>query len=159
MEHVLIVMAVLFSIGGILGSILPLLPGPPLSYLALLFLQGAKKGTAFSTGFLVLFGMLTLISLVLDYILPLIGAKWYGVSRYGMTGSLTGMLAGMFLFPPLGIILGVFTGAVIGELIAGKDRSKALQAGLVTFISNVISFFLKLSLSVIMAFYLFLKLI
>jgi uncharacterized protein YqgC (DUF456 family) len=90
---------------------------------------------------------------LLDYILPSLGAKYFGASKYGIWGSFIGMFAGIFLFPPWGMIAGIISGAVIGELIAGQSKSQALKAGAATFILSILMIVLKLILSVIMTFY------
>jgi len=65
------------------------------------------------------------------------------------------MMAGIIFFPPFGMIFGVFIGAILGELIAGKENSIALKAGLATFIGSMAAVLIKLSLSLVMAFYFF----
>ncbi|MBA3062672.1 MAG: DUF456 domain-containing protein, partial [Atribacteria sp.] len=108
--------------------------------------------------FLIRFAVLTVIVSLMDYFLPLLGAKLYGTSKYGIWGAIIGMIAGIIFFPPFGMILGIFIGAIVGELIAGKENSMALKAGMVTFIGSITAVFIKLSLSVVMAFYFFIYL-
>ena len=155
MNYFLVILGMLSSILGIAGSILPAIPGPPLSYLALILLQFSKEETIFSENFLIRFAFYTVLVLLLDYILPLLGAKLYGTTKRGIWGAIIGMIFGIFIFPPFGMILGIFLGAIIGELTAGKESSMALKAGLVTFLGSVIAAFLKLSLSLVMTFYFF----
>lgn len=88
-----------------------------------------------------------------DYFLPIIGAKRYGASRWGIYGSLVGMILGAF-FSPFGMILGAFIGAVIIEWIISKKELKALKAGWGVFIGSILGLILKLALSGIMAYYL-----
>lgn len=158
METVLIIVGAICALAGLVGCIIPALPGPPLNFIALILLQIARRGEEFSTFFLVFFGVLTVIVVVVDYILPIVSAKRYGASKKGIWGSIIGMLLGMIFFPPFGMILGILLGAIIGELIAGKEESKALKAGVVTFIASIAAIFIKLSLSVIMTFYFIIKL-
>ncbi len=155
MEYGLILLGIICTIIGIIGCIFPTIPGPPLSYAALILLQFAKEEPVFSKSFLVKFAVLTIIVSLGDYFLPLLGAKKYGTSKYGIWGAIIGMIAGIIFFPPFGMILGIFVGAIIGELIAGKKNSRALKAGLATFIGSMTAIFIKLSLSVVMAFYFF----
>jgi uncharacterized protein YqgC (DUF456 family) len=145
-ETVIIIIGVLLSITGILGCIQPALPGPPLNYTALLLLLLIPEIELSSTLLLVT-GILTIIVLVLDYILPIWGAKVYKVSSYGIWGSVMGMIIGLLFFPPFGLIIGTFIGAVFGEMISGKSNSDAMRAGIVTFIFSLIAIVLKLSLS------------
>jgi len=158
MEFVLILIGVISIIIGIIGCIFPAIPGPPFSYAALILLQFAKEESVFSKSFLVRFAVLTVIVSLVDYFLPLLGAKLYGTSKYGIWGAIIGMIIGIIFFPPFGMILGIFIGAIVGELIAGKENSRALKAGLVTFIGSITAVFIKLSLSVAMAFYFFIYL-
>jgi uncharacterized protein YqgC (DUF456 family) len=158
MEFVLILLGIICIIVGIIGCIFPTIPGPPLSYAALILLQFAKEEPVFSKSFLVKFAILTIVVSLGDYFLPLLGAKKYGTSKYGIWGAILGMMAGIIFFPPFGMILGIFIGAIVGELIAGKENSMALKAGLATFIGSMTAVLIKLSLSLVMAFYFFIYL-
>ena len=71
--------------------------------------------------------MLTIVITILDYVLPVWGAKRYKASNHGIWGSIIGMFIGMIFFPPWGMILGLLFGAVIGELIDGKKTLKLLK--------------------------------
>ena len=155
MEYGLILLGIICTVIGVIGCIFPAIPGPPISYAALILLQFAKEEPVFSKSFLVKFAILTIVVSLGDYFLPLLGAKKYGTSKYGIWGAIIGMIAGIIFFPPFGMILGIFVGAIIGELIAGKKNSRALKAGLATFIGSMTAIFIKLSLSLVMAFYFF----
>ena len=158
MEYGLILLGIICTVVGVIGCIFPAIPGPPLSYAALILLQFAKEEPVFSKSFLVKFAILTIVVSLGDYFLPLLGAKKYGTSKYGIWGAIIGMIAGIIFFPPFGMILGIFIGAIVGELIAGKENSMALKAGLATFIGSMTAVLIKLSLSVVMAFYFFIYL-
>src|SRR5665648_291836 len=153
MEYGLILSGIICTIIGVIGCIFPAIPGPPLSYAALILLQFAKEEPVFSKSFLVRFAIITVIVSLGDYFLPLLGAR-----KYGIWGAILGMRAGFIFFPPFGMVLGIFIGAIVGELIAGKENSMALKAGLVTFVGSMTAVFIKLSLSVVMAFYFFIYL-
>jgi uncharacterized protein YqgC (DUF456 family) len=105
----------------------------------------------------IIFSVLTIVITILDYVLPVWGAKRYKASNHGIWGSIIGMLIGMIFFPPWGMILGLLFGAVIGELIAGKKNSEAFKVGIVTFIASLIMIIAKLILSGIMTFYFMLE--
>jgi uncharacterized protein YqgC (DUF456 family) len=141
MEFVLILSGVICTVIGVIGCIFPAIPGPPLSYAALILLQFAKEEPVFSNSFLVKLAILTIVVSLGDYFRAMIG-----------------MMAGIIFFPPFGMILGIFIGAIVGELIAGKENSMALKAGLATFIGSMTAVLIKLSLSVVMAFYFFIYL-
>ncbi|WP_346858347.1 DUF456 domain-containing protein [uncultured Draconibacterium sp.] len=154
MDIVLISFGVLFIITGILGCVLPVIPGPPLSYIGLLLLH-FTKGYQFSSKFLIVWAVITVIVYALDYIIPVWGTKKFGGSKRGVWGSIIGLVFGLFLFPPFGIIIGPFAGAVIGELTAGKDHSAALKSGFGSFIGFLAGTLLKLITSGMMTWYFF----
>jgi len=139
-------------ITGILGCILPLLPGPPLNYAGLLLLHFTTR-FQFSTDFLIFWAIITAIVYGLDIVIPVWGTKKFGGSKRGVWGSLIGLVAGIFFFPPFGIIIGPFLGAVIGELTAGKDSGAALKSGFGSFIGFITGTVLKLVASGIMTWY------
>ena len=153
MSLVLSILGLVVTLLGIIGCLVPILPGPPLSFVALLILSIAKGWQAFSTQFLIIMALITIIVSVIDYIVPAVGAKKYGASKLGVWGSVIGMIIGLIFFPPLGIFLGAFVGAIIGELISGKEGSKALKAGWGVFMGTMIGIVIKLAVSVMMTFY------
>jgi hypothetical protein len=143
----LIVLGLFLSLVGLIGCVLPVIPGPPLSFLALLILSYAKNWEPFSLTFLVIMAVLTVVVSILDYVIPAGGAKKYGASKTGIWGSVIGMPLGLFFFPPWGILLGGIAGALIGELIAGKEGKKAFQASWGIFVGFMVSTGLKLAFS------------
>ena len=158
MDYVLIALGVVFMISGILGCVLPVIPGPPLSYIGLLFLHLTER-YQFSTRFLVIWAVITAVVYALDYLIPAWGTKKFGGSKRGIWGSIIGLVIGLFFFPPFGIIFGPFLGAVIGELTAGKDSGAALKSGFGSFIGFLAGTLLKLITSGMMTWYFFKELI
>ncbi|MFQ6082791.1 MAG: DUF456 domain-containing protein [Candidatus Aminicenantia bacterium] len=150
---VLIIIGFILVILGIIGCIVPGIPGPPLNFIALIFLSIAKRWEPFSITFLILMAAVTIVVTGLDYVLPAAGAKKYGASKFGFWGSIIGMLIGIVFAPPLGMIIGAFIGAVIGETLIGKRSYDALKAGWGVFIGTMLGIALKLAASGIMAFY------
>ncbi|MDD2352464.1 MAG: DUF456 domain-containing protein [Candidatus Caldatribacteriota bacterium] len=149
----MIIIGFILNIIGIIGVIVPALPGVVLNYLALILLYLSRGQTAISIDMLIIFGLLTVSVSVLDYILPFLGAKKYGASRTGIWGAAVGMIIGLLFFPPFGIIFGLLIGAFVGELIAGKDQSQAFKAGFATFLGSLTSIVVKLLLAIAMAAY------
>jgi uncharacterized protein YqgC (DUF456 family) len=158
MDYFLVILGILLMIGGILGSVLPILPGPPLSYVGLLLLHFTER-YQFSTRFLVIWAIVTAVVVLADYVIPIWGTKKFGGSKRGIWGSIIGLLAGLFFFPPFGIIIGPFVGAVVGELTVGKDTGNALKAGFGSFIGFIVGTLLKLVVSGMMIWYFVEKLI
>jgi hypothetical protein len=138
---------------GVAGSLLPVLPGPPLSFMGLLLLalvRGfAPPLTPTLMGIMI---VLTILSAVADHLLPLLGAKRYGASKWGLWGSVAGMIIGMF-FSPLGLILGAMAGALVVELMMQKEKEAAFRASWGILVGTLVGLGLKLGLSGIMAYY------
>lgn len=147
MTTVVILLGLILSITGLIGCILPIIPGLPLSYIALLILSFAKDWEPFSATFLIVTGVLTGLMLFLDYALPVVGAKKFGASKFGVWGSFIGMIIGLLIFPPFGVIVGGFLGAVAGELLAGKEGDDAIRAGIGVFLGNLFNIGLKMGIS------------
>jgi len=157
-DWLLAILGIVFILAGIAGCILPVIPGPPLSWAGLLLLHWTRFAQ-FSAAFLLVMACLAIAVTVLDYIIPVWGTKKFGGSKAGMWGATIGIFAGIFFFPPVGIIVGPFIGAVLGEIIAGKESGPALKAGLGSFIGFLLSTGLKLGVSLTMAYYFFRELI
>ncbi len=151
-ESILIFVGLLIAVVGLIGCIIPVIPGPPLNFLSLVILELAIED-AFPLDFYFLWGGITIVVTVLDYVLPIMGAKVYKASSFGIWGSIIGMIIGILFLPPFGMILGLFIGAVLGELIAGKEDWEALKIGTVTFIASMLMIFIKLAVSGVMTFY------
>jgi uncharacterized protein YqgC (DUF456 family) len=158
MDYVLIAFGILFIISGILGCVLPIIPGPPLSYIGLLLLHFTEK-YQFSSKFLIIWAIVTAVVYALDYLIPAWGTKKFGGSKRGVWGSIIGLLVGLFFFPPFGIVIGAFLGAVIGELTGGQDSATALKSGFGSFMGFLAGTLLKLITSGIMTWYFFKELI
>lgn len=154
----LAILGIVFTLTGIAGCILPVIPGPPLSWAGLLLLHWTRFAQ-FSATFLLVMACLAIAVTVLDYVIPVWGTKKFGGSKAGMWGATIGIFAGIFFFPPVGIIIGPFIGAVLGEIIAGKESGSALKAGLGSFVGFLLSTGLKLGVSLTMAYYFFRDLI
>lgn len=149
----LIVLGVILIFIGIIGCVIPGIAGPPFTFLALICLSIVKKWEPFSAKLLIVLGTLTVLVQALDYLLPAVGAKKFGATKYGFWGAIIGMLLGVIFVPPLGIIIGAFLGAISGEIIAGKEASKALKAGWGVFVGMMVGMTLKLILAGVMTFY------
>ena len=150
---ILIILGALLQLVGLVGCVLPWLAGPPFNFIGLILLSIAKGGKPFSPAFLIVMGVLTALTMVLDYAMPLAGTRRFGGSKRGFWGAFIGMVVGAFVLPPFGLILGAFIGAVAGELSAGKEHSAALRAGWGVFAGMMAAMAVKLVVSGIMTFY------
>jgi len=150
MELLWIILSSLFLLAGLIGCILPLLPGPPLAYVGLLFIQ-LKTDPPFSLKFMLIWAGIVLVVSVLDYLIPVYGTKKFGGTKYGMWGCMIGLIGGIWL-GPWGIIMGPFLGALAGELLA-NNHTGAFRAALGSFVGFLFSTLLKLIACVMMAWY------
>ncbi len=141
----LIILGLVCALIGLAGCILPAIPGPLLSFLALILLSFARDWEPFSATFLMIMAGLTLLVTLLDYVVPLLGAKKYGASKTGIWCSILGMVLGVFFFPPWGMLIGAFAGAIAGEWLAGKEGRESLQAAWGIFLGNVVGIGVKLA--------------
>jgi uncharacterized protein YqgC (DUF456 family) len=151
MEYLLLALAIVLMILGIAGCLLPILPGPPLTYLGLVVLHFTRFADISKHLFIIL-GIVAVVVTVIDYVVPIWGTRQFGGSKYGMRGATVGLIIGLFL-GPLGIIIGPFIGAVIGELIFKDDVKYALKAGFGSLLGFLTGVGLKLAASLLMTFY------
>lgn len=143
-EFFLITLSAILLIVGLLGCIVPMIPGPPLAYIGMLCLHFTDN-VQFSATQLIVWGIFVALTLVLDYVVPILGTKLFGGTKYGKWGSLIGSILGMFILP-WGILLGPFLGAFIGELIGNQGTSDALKSGIGSFLGFVVGTGLKVVL-------------
>jgi hypothetical protein len=143
MENLVYLIAILAAIVGAAGSFLPILPGPPIAWAALLLLY-FFPGNTFTTQTIIVHGLIVAGITVLDYFIPIWGTKRFGGTKSGERGSMVGLLLGLFT-PPLGIIIGPFLGAFVGELIQGSSRNQAFKSAIGSFLGFLAGVFLKLA--------------
>lgn len=131
---------------GIVGCVAPALPGPPLTYAAVLVYHFGK-GDVFSMPFLIISLLVVMMAVAVDYFLPVYATKKFGGSRHGVWGGMIGLAAGLF-FAPWGIIIGPLLGAIIGDLVAGRQFESALKSGAGSFVGFIAATAVKLSVSI-----------
>jgi len=164
MDWIWILVGVVLVLVGIIGAIVPGIPGPIISFVALLLLQ-LKEAVPFSEEFLIIMGLIAAGVTFLDYVVPIWGTKKFGGTKMGVRGSIVGLLVGIFVLPILGIIigpfgllgiiLGPFVGAYIGEKMGGQDSKLAMRSAVGSFIGFITGTFMKLVYSIIVGFYFF----
>ena len=135
---------------GIIGSFIPVLPGPTMSWIGLLLLY-LTKTVEDDWLFLGITLVVALIVFALDYIIPVMGTKKFGGSKSGMIGTTIGLLVAIFfpIFGIFGIIIWPFLGALVGELINKADSSTAIKAAFGSFLGFITGTFLKFVIAVI----------
>jgi uncharacterized protein YqgC (DUF456 family) len=139
------VLALLLVVAGIAGSVLPALPGVTLVFLGLLLAAWIGDFQQVGPFPLVVLGLLTLLSFVIDLAATALGAKRVGATKLAVVGAALGTLAGLFLGLP-GLILGPFAGAVVGELMSHGRVQQATRAGIATWIGLLFGTLAKLAL-------------
>ncbi len=142
MDIFLLIVAGILMVIGIIGCIVPGLPGTPIAYAGLWIAQATDR-VDFSWQILLIWGIVTIVVSVLDYVVPAWGTKQFGGTKWGVWGSTIGVFAGLF-FGAAGVIIGPLAGAILGELIGGKKVEEALRAGWGSFIGIFFGTVLKL---------------
>lgn len=136
---------------GLAGTVLPALPGLPLVFAGMLLAAWAGDFQQVGVPMLVVLGVLTLISLAVDFWATALGAKRVGASRKAIWGAMLGAFVGLF-FGPAGLLLGPFVGALVGELLqrrrlSGNDLGDAAKIGFGTWLGILFGIVLKLGLA------------
>lgn len=148
MDIALSIAAFILAILGIVGCIVPALPGVLLSFAGLLCAWFTSYSSMSATALWLWLAVVVVVSAA-DYYLPAWMTRRFGGSRAGAIGATVGVFAGFFFFPPVGIVLGPFAGAVLGELINDKqDVAKAFKVGFGSFLSFVVGTGLKLVVAI-----------
>ena len=150
---------VVLIILGIIGSIIPVMPGPVLSFAGIVLLFFAKGSGTISIWPLVIFGASLALIILAEYLSPLLGAKLAGSSRKGMYGAVLGAIIGIFFLPPMGIFIGALAGAILGEYCTRKNLMESLKAGMGIILAGVVILTAQIVYSVAAAIYYFIKLV
>lgn len=148
MDIVLAIFAIIFLLLWVIWSFAPILPGPPVSLLGLLMIELSKYDT-FWAGFWVVMILLTVLTMVLEYIIPIRWTKKFGGSKAGTRWATIGLIVWFFL-GPIGIVLWPFIGVVLGELLYQRTTHEAIKSGIWSLVWFVLWTGIKLALTGIM---------
>lgn len=151
MDIILLILGILCILAGIIGCIIPALPGPPLSYVGLLLLKWTKFAD-YSTQLLVILLLAVILITVVDNVVPIYMTKKFGGTKWGVWGATIGLLVGFF-GGIIGTIIGPFIGAFAFELIAGSQTNHALKAAGGSFIGFFFGIGGKLVVSGVITYY------
>lgn len=143
------VLAVALISIGLVGLVLPAIPGAPLLFAGLVAAAWAEDFSYVGTGTLVALGVMAALTYAVDFAATAFGAKRFGASRRGIVGAAIGALLGLFL-GVLGVLIGPFVGAVVGELSARRDLASAGRAGIGATLGLAIGAAAKLALGMAM---------
>ena len=144
--QLLYALAALLVVVGLAGVVLPALPGLPLVFVGMLIAAWAGDFVHVGVPTLVVLGLLTLLSFVVDFWATAHGAKRVGASRKAMAGAVIGTFAGLF-FAPVGLFVGPFVGALVGELLHSRELGTAAKVGFGTWLGLMLAIVLKLGLA------------
>lgn len=144
MDILLIILSAICLLAGLLGCVLPALPGPPVAYLGLLLLHFTDKVQFTSVQLWIWLGIVVFVQ-ALDYFIPMLGTKYSQGSKSGTWGAFAGSIIGLF-FLPWGLILGPFFGAIAGELLANGSMDQALKSGFGSVVGFLLGTIIKLAL-------------
>ena len=152
MVTVIFIIAFVLLILGLLGSIIPGLPGPPLSFIGILLIH-FFTGIQFSTSFLLSCAVIVILVFLLDYYMQVWGVKKFGGGRKAILGTFLGIFVG-FLFPPIGLLIGPFFGAFLGAILEVQgENTRAFKVAIGSFIGFVTGTILKLVVSSVLLYY------
>lgn len=129
METFLLILSLVVMVVGLAGTVLPFLPSIPIVYAGFL-IHGLGSGWRhYGAGTMIVFGLVTILVLLVDNLAGAIGARKYGASPLGVLGSIIGSILGLIFFSLPGLILGNFIGALGGELLRGRSWNEATRSG------------------------------
>lgn len=141
----------LLMLVGLIGVFAPILPGIPLAWLGLFIYAIGTGFERISVTTIIVFAAITALILLLDFLAPMLGAKKFQASRYGVLGAFLGLIVGVVFLGFWGIIIGPFLGAFLLEWLAKRKAKGALKAAFGTFIGYVVGALVKVIFILIMA--------
>ncbi|MCC1483072.1 DUF456 domain-containing protein [Winogradskyella immobilis] len=148
MDIFLVIISLFLMVLGLVGSFLPVLPGPLTSWVGLLVLH-FTNGIELSKTLIFTTLIFAIFIWLLDYVIPAIGTKRFGGSKSGMVGTTLGLVIGLISPIPFGIIIGPFVGAFIGEMLHKEDVNRASKAAFGSFLGFITSTFLKFIVAIV----------
>ena len=154
MDVLLLIPGVILILIGLIGCIVPIIPGPPISYAGLILMH-LTSSVQFEQKFLLMWAGFAVLVTALDFMTPIWGTKRFGGTKRGTWGASIGLILGLVFFPPLGIIIGPFAGAFIGEMTHSEDTKKAFRSGLGSLLGFLIGTGLKFVVSGFISYYFF----
>lgn len=157
MEAVALIIAIVLFIAGLIGTVLPVLPGVILIYLGML-VYGIITGFATLDIYFFIVQLLAMAVIALvDFVASGISTKKYGGSKQAAIGATAGTIIGIIFLGPLGIVIGPFAGAVIAEMLMGKEVKQAMHVGFGSLVGVIGGTVFKLIAEVLMIIYFFAK--
>ena len=148
MDLLLIIISAVLIISGIIGSFMPILPGPLTSWFGLFILNLISSIEIDSTLLIITF-IIAITIFILDSLIPIYGSKYFGATKYGIIGASIGLVIGIIAPIPFGILIGPILGALIGELLFNNDLKKSIKSSIGVLIGFLASSFIKFVTSIV----------
>ena len=154
MDIIFLITGLLLCLIGIVGSFLPIIPGPVTSWLGILLLN-LTSAVEFNLNFVLITFTVAVSVGILDYIIPILGVKKLGGSRSGQIGTTVGLIVALVILGPIGIIIGPFMGALLGEMSTNKSFQNSLKPAFGSFIGVIVGSVIKFLISLSFLFFYF----
>lgn len=149
LDIALYILAGLLMLGGLAGSVLPVLPGIPMVFGGIWLAAAVDGYRHLGLWWLLIIGAIGVIGVLVDFVAGALGAKRVGASSGALWGATIGTVVGMFFGIP-GLLLGPFIGALVGELASGNSVLRSAHVGIGTWLGLLLGTLLKLVLSFLM---------
>lgn len=157
METTALILSIILFAVGLLGTVLPVLPGAILIYGGMLLYGFMTHFSSLDANFFLMQALVLVLIFSVDFISSIVGTKSFGGSKNAVWGAIIGTMLGIVLFGPLGVIIGPFLGAVAAELLRREDLNKAIRIGFGTLVGFLGGTFLKICAEIIMIVYFFMN--
>ena len=154
MDLILLVLGLVFCLIGIIGSFLPIIPGPVTAWLGILTLN-LTSIVEFNLNFVLITFTVAVSVGILDYLIPILGVKKLGGTRSGQIGTTIGLIVALLILGPIGVILGPFLGALLGELSTKKSFQESIKPAFGSFIGVIAGSIIKFLISLSFLFFYF----
>ena len=151
-DIILFIIGIALCLIGIIGSFIPIIPGPISSWLGILLLN-LTESVEFNIQFILITFIIAFSISALDYIIPIIGVKKLGGSKGGLIGASIGLVIGLIIIGPIGLLFGPFIGAIAGEIINKKKLREAIKPAIGSLVGILIGSGIKFCLTVIYLFF------
>ncbi|MDQ5949840.1 MAG: uncharacterized protein QG669_88 [Patescibacteria group bacterium] len=127
-EFALLFVTFLLLVGSMFMTLIPALPAIPFMFLTVFGYAVVTKFTTLTVENLLVFAVIMIVSIFVDFLAGIIGAKYGGAGKKSLIYGFVGMLLGTLIMPPFGSLLGLFAGVVLSEILTYKDHHKAIRA-------------------------------
>ncbi len=155
MDYFPLTLALILFVLGIIGTLLPVMPGPILIWLGMLVYGLLTGFENLPLGFFILQALAALLVMAVDYVATAVGTKKFGGSKVSMWGAVIGLFAGIIVLGPLGIVFGPFLGALVGEMLSGLPPDKAIRSSIGALVGLLGGLFIKLAIEAVMIYWFF----